>query len=62
MRSTCLCLMLSVLVAPAEKLQLVASTGPVVHLANGALRGKVQVRLATDFGPLRHFNLAHPLS
>lgn len=42
MRLTCLCLILSVLVAAADKPQLAAPTGPVVHLASGALRGKLR--------------------
>ena len=42
--------MLSVLAAPAEKLPVVASTGPVVNLASGALRGKLQDNIAVFLG------------
>jgi para-nitrobenzyl esterase len=50
MRSTGLCLIFSVLAAPAEKLPVVASTGPVVHLASGELRGKLQDNIAVFLG------------
>jgi para-nitrobenzyl esterase len=49
-RSTGLGLMLSILVASAEKLPRAASTGPEVHLESGALRGKPQDNIAVFLG------------
>ena len=50
MRSTFLCLILPVLVAAADKPQPASPTGPVVHLASGALRGKLQDNIAVFEG------------
>jgi para-nitrobenzyl esterase len=50
MRSTCLGLLLSILIARAEPLPRAASTGPEVHLESGAIRGKLQDNIAVFLG------------
>ncbi len=42
MRSICLCLALSALIAAAEKPPAAGPAGPIVHLASGALAGKLE--------------------